>query len=289
MPRTLLSLLSMLLVLALVGCPTGNTDDDDSVDDDDVADDDDVVDDDDAVDPEPPFITGSVEDPAGSALAGIALTLCDENRCLSGATDAAGEFQFSQVPDGDYVIHNLSVPGIEDGNDALLGWSSFYDIVSMVGAVDVDVADPYVVPEVTDTRDLVDGANSLDFGGELILSWDEALSLPFALAGVDPITVGAVKLEPSQYPEVATVMGYEVLAGWAIAPFELALEDDAHFTVEVLAPGLTSADFAILYAHYDVDIATGELSAATGVTNPDGERLVGEVTHLGMVLAVQAL
>jgi hypothetical protein len=286
MPRTLFALLLLALSLALVGCPTG-TDDDDSGDDDDaVADDDDAGDDDDAA-PVGPFITGTVEDPAGNLLEGIALTLCDENRCLSGQTQAGGAFQFSAVPDGEYVVHNLNVPGIADGIEALLGWSSFYDIVTMAGA-DVDLPDAFVVPEVTDTHVVADGVNSLDFGGELTVSWDGILAVPFALADVDPITVGAVKLDPSQYPAAATAMGYEVLAGWALTPFEVALEGDLHFSVEVLAPGLTGADTALLYADYDVDIATGMLSMSAAAT-PDDQWLEGEVSHLGLLLAVQAL
>ena len=290
MIRTLFALLLLALPLTLVGCPTSDDDDsgdddDEGEDDDDATDDDDMGDDDDAA--QGPFITGHVQDLAGAALEAIALTLCDMNRCLSTATDADGDFQFSSVPDGAYVIHNLNVPGIADGAEALLGWSAFYDIVPMAGA-DVDVAAPFVVPEVLDTRAVVDGANSLDFGGELLVSWDGTLDPPIAVAGVDPITVGAVKLDPSQYPAAATDMGYEVLAGWVFAPFELALEADGHFSVEILAPGLSGADMALFYADYDEDISTGALSTAAATT-PDGQWVHGEVSHLGLLLAVQML
>jgi hypothetical protein len=279
MIRHLLVLLALSLPFALVACPPSGDDDDSSAtDDDDAVDDDDGADDDDAV-VEGPFVTGVVQDPAGGVLEGIAMTLCDENRCLSTATQADGSFQFSTVPDGEYVVHNLSVPGIGDDPAAILDWAAFYDIAIVAGA-DVDMG-TRVIPEIAEAFAVTDGANSHDFAGNLNVSWDGVFEPPLAAGGLDDITLGAVAIPEANWPDAVTGTP---LAVFAFAPFESALEADGHFQISIGQMGLSDGDdVSLLYADYDEDIATGMLSTAAATVTLDGA-VEGEVSHLGLLV-----
>ena len=96
-PSLLALLLALCLPLCLLtacGSSSSNDDDDTAGDDDDTTSDDDDTagDDDDATPPPQGSLTGRVVDLAGGPLAGIGVSCCSEQTCLTGTTGTDGSF-----------------------------------------------------------------------------------------------------------------------------------------------------------------------------------------------------
>ncbi len=294
MSRLFALLLALLLPLSLtIGCATsGGGDDDDSVDgdDDDTTGDDDTAGDDDDSTPAPEgAVSGRVVDLVGAPLEDIGVSCCSEEMCLTSSTDAAGDFTISGLNANTYVIDNLGYPGTDPQN-AAMEWSKFFEFVPVASDVQVTVSHDLVLPQVAEAQQVSSGANSLSYAGGLSVSFDGSdLDVPFLVADITPLTLGAIELEePDAWP-VGGLDGHEVLRAWSFAPFELGLKSGGHISVsitmsEALASGTTAS---LMWADYSEGVETEQFESASATVSSDGLTVDGEIEKLSLLLLVR--
>ncbi|HMV66878.1 MAG TPA: carboxypeptidase-like regulatory domain-containing protein [Myxococcota bacterium] len=224
-------------------------------------------------------VTGRITDPSGARLAGLALTMC-RAACYTTRTLPNGDFHFGALPEGRYVLHNLTWPGASPPGDAQ-GWSSFFDFVDVPADPELDLrSTPWVVPAIDERIPLTGDAQTLTFAdGALEVIVDGSLELPGSLRGAGGVTVGAVEVGPDRWPR-AGLEGVTITRAFAIAPFEASAP--AGFAIAVRA---ADAD-GLWVASYEDGARDGRFLAIEA--RRDGDVLRGTAPQLTWIIAGSA-
>jgi hypothetical protein len=298
-------------LLTACGSSSSNDDDDTAGDDDDTTSDDDDTagDDDDATPPPQGSLTGRVVDLAGGPLAGIGVSCCSEQTCLTGTTGTDGSFLIEGLSANTYVVDNLGYPG-DDAQVSAMAWGKFFEFVTIGPDEAVTLEHELVLPEVAEPQQVNAGSNTLAYAGGLEVSFDgSAISLPFIVGhftddddedGIanyldedanSAFKVGAVELPSSAWPRGGLDDGagssYEIKEAWAFAPFETALEDGSFSVALTLAeapPAGTS--LYLMWADYEDGIEREHFQTVASDLN--GQTVTAEVPKLSVLMLVAA-
>jgi hypothetical protein len=283
-------LIALLLPLALlIGCiPGGSSDDDDTTDptdDDDTTDD--VDDDDDDATPAPQgSVSGRVVDLAGAPLADIGISCCSEEMCLTASSGTTGDFSIVGLRANTFVVDNLGYPG-SDPQAAAMDWSKFFEFVTVGEDEAVVLGKDLVLAEVDEHQQVSSGSNSLSYAGGLSVSFDgSAVDLPFLVADVDPLAVGAIELGEAAWP-VGGLEGHDIVRAWAFAPFEVGLENGTFSVAITMSESFTQATNAsLMWADYTEGVESEHFESSDATISADGLTVTGEVAKLSLLMLV---
>ena len=215
-------LTSMLLALPMVACgdkddtgPEGDTDTDTDADTD--TDTDADADSDTDTDATATF-SGTVLYADGSPAEGE-VQLC-ATFCTIGATDADGNFLFSNLPADRWGLH------VELGEHIAEGLI-MYDVAADADAV---AASPHYAVEWQQETELEEGdTGTIHVGGNLMLAVDTgAMALPL---GISDYVIKGAYVQPELWPDLGTLEG-EVVGLWYLAPFNATFDPPAAFSVQ---------------------------------------------------------
>jgi len=240
----------------------------------------------------------------GSPMAGIGVSCCSEEMCLTSTTESDGSFLIGGLSANTYVVDNLGYPG-DDAQAAAAEWSKFFDFVPIGADEEVILQRDLVLPLPAEPQQVVAGANSLSYAGGLSVSFDgSAISLPFIVGhftddddddGIanyldadanSPLNVGAIELEERAWP-VGGLKGNEVKMAWAFAPFETALESGS-FTVSVALaePVPSGMPVSFMWADYEAGVEAEVFESTAATVSSDGMTATGEVSKLSLLMLV---
>lgn len=216
-------------------------------------------------------VSGVVVDEQGAPISGLPITLCGEV-CQIGMTDAEGAFEVTQVAPGPKVLEPALVPIGEDTlEDAVLSWSRFFDIVSVVEGEDLQLEQPLVVLRVEGAVGPLAGPQELEPAPGLSVRFDADLvaaagALP---VGVDAVWLGAREVPDSLWPG-GGLEGWSILRAWTFAPWDLDAEDA--FSVDASLPAALDpdAEVAFLVADYTYGFMTGLFWEEQALLSDDG-------------------
>ncbi len=203
--------------------------------------------------------------PDGSDVQNLMITLCGSS-CYNEATNCEGIVYFPIAMTDTYVIEPLFALDQEFDR-----WARSYDFVQYAeGLGELDLTDsPYTVPLVEEIEPIGTGEQERIFASGLEVRFDaDDVTLPF---GPDVGTLGAVELIGDRMPS-GGLMGWTPLRGWALAVWDMEIEDPTGF--QVVAP-LTEAvaagdEVTWLIAHYDYGIVEGTFEAFPAELAADG-------------------
>ena len=194
--------------------------------------------------------------PDGSPVQELMITLCG-GACYNEPTNCDGVVYFPVAADDTYVLEPLFA--IDQEFDR---WARSFDFVeydATMGSLDL-TASPFTVPLVEDIEPIGAGAQERVFPSGLEVRFDaDDLTLPF---GPEAPSLGAVEVPAARFP-VGGLMGWTPLRAWALAVWEMEIEEPAGF--QAVAP-LTAAvpdgnEVTWLVAHYDYGIVEGTFEA----------------------------
>ena len=215
-------------------------------------------------------VSGVVVDEQGAPIADLPVTLCGEV-CQVGMTDAGGAWEIVDVAAGPKVIEPALVPIEGELEDAVLGWTRFFDIVTVVEGEDLHLDEPSVMLRVEGTVGPLTGPQDLEPVPGLAVRFDADY---VASEGALPVGVDAVWLGGRTVPQELWPTGglgdWTVVEAWAFAPWDLDGEDAFAVEATLPAPLPMDAEVAFLVADYTYGFMTGLFWEEPAELSPDG-------------------